>query len=625
MTSVTQEWKPVVNLNPPLLKANLDALRMRQPYVYQTIAPHLNRTDILVRLSPNGELQCKQTRGDGTDFWIAGEKSLEVETQVLLEKTESILKSDADLLFCFGLGLGQIAIHAIERLWMSKRFLVFVERDPAVFVALLCLHNLTPVAVAPNFIWLLGKDAISNPAHAMAQYGLFRQSKAAAFRGAMPRVPEEQQADERVFEQCKDILSSMTNAHAQRVETLSERYAQREDGQLRKVMILDLWADAPGGVHLKCLKKALEDEGVEVHHYAVPRTGWVLKVPGHKRRASGWFLDLVETTQPDLVLTIQTFRSWLLPDDLLDKVPIPWINYVTAVSGLDFQIGQNEHVAIGEAGVARFLQEEGYPRISVLPLAANVLERPVDLPPWPFENYELTFQGRIFIQSKDDEEKYRKKCEKFPGLYDCLQDLLKELVKPDIPVSLYDVSREYLSQWEMDYPERLEAMSYLLKVASSQKRVDVVRALLDQGIRVFGTAWENVLSPEEMERCFVSGLPITQDWNMYTHSAININVHSVGHEFGTNMRFFNVPAAGAFQICDDRRDYGRYLESGKEIVYYRTCDELCAAVEKYRKDPEARQAIAQGGRQRILAEHTYHHRLKELIKIMCEAVGAKSE
>ena len=45
-----------------------------------------------------------------------------------------------------------------------------------------------------------------------------------------------------------------------------------------------------------------------------------------------------------------------------------------------------------------------------------------------------------------------------------------------------------------------------------------------------------------------------------------------------------------------------------------------AAVERYRDDPNARQAIAEAGRERTLREHTYRHRLREFLPIMREVV-----
>jgi spore maturation protein CgeB len=83
-----------------------------------------------------------------------------------------------------------------------------------------------------------------------------------------------------------------------------------------------------------------------------------------------------------------------------------------------------------------------------------------------------------------------------------------------------------------------------------------------------------------------------------------------------NQRVFDVPACGAFLLTDYQESLDELFEIGKELVVYRHKDEIPEIVRYYLKNPEQRKTIAMKGRQRVLKEHTYKHRLNELINYM---------
>ncbi len=75
-------------------------------------------------------------------------------------------------------------------------------------------------------------------------------------------------------------------------------------------------------------------------------------------------------------------------------------------------------------------------------------------------------------------------------------------------------------------------------------------------------------------------------------------------------------------LCeDDRRDFSRHFKPDKEVVLYRTLDELKNAVERYRDDPDARRAITEVGRDRAHLDRTYRSRVRELLPIAERAVS----
>jgi len=99
----------------------------------------------------------------------------------------------------------------------------------------------------------------------------------------------------------------------------------------------------------------------------------------------------------------------------------------------------------------------------------------------------------------------------------------------------------------------------------------------------------------------------------YGASEVNFNCTSLQMKGAVNQRVFDVPAAGAFLLTDQRRQIERLFDPDTEIALYRGPEEIAGLVERFLADPEGRERLARAGRARVLAEHTYGHRLSALM------------
>lgn len=614
------EWTPLGSIETGRSKANLEILAAIHPGLYHAIIPHRDRKDLVLRCANTGELQLRQELPDGQVRWIAGRESLDHEVRVLGQQARETIDQGADLFFCFGVGLGYIPVRAAQAVWMQPLFLAVIERDPGVMLGMLALLDLGGILQMPNVRWLLGEERIAAAAAFLSDHGLYRHSQSAAFRGSLACGPQEQAADEQVLQALNASLRTLAETHAQREQRLAKLYAPTAKRDLRKILMVDMWSDAPGGKHLRCIQEALTDEGYEVDYQVVPRTGWASKYPGHVNRVSGVFLQLVERLQPDLVFTMEMFRCRLMPEPLIDRINVPWLTYVSSLNGTEWRVGKREHVVFMEEAIARHLEGKGYPRASSVPLAATIGLRSTPLPEWPYGELPLSFFANNFMPSAASQEESRKRFADYPGLFDCLHDLARDFAERK-NMSIFEIGDNYLTDWDLSESDQVAAQIFVDLYGNGLRRMETIRALLGYGIRVLGNYWDQVLTPEEMDRCFARPLPVNQEENVYRHSSININVHAPASEMCPNHRFFNVQAVGGFQISDECRGATQFFDPGKEIVLYQTLDELREAIERYRDDPDARRAIAEAGRKRTLREHTYHHRLRDFLPIMREAVS----
>lgn len=152
----------------------------------------------------------------------------------------------------------------------------------------------------------------------------------------------------------------------------------------------------------------------------------------------------------------------------------------------------------------------------------------------------------------------------------------------------------------------------------------VLPAVSNLGLRVWGEGWEKTeLSAQAAEggRRF----DLAEMVRIFAASKVNLNIHSATHVNAldpdadyVNPRTFELAACGAFQLVDDRQPL-RDLFTEAEVVAFRSVAEMRDQVRYYLERPEERAAVAARARLRALAEHTFQHRVRVMLR---EAVPA---
>jgi len=113
-------------------------------------------------------------------------------------------------------------------------------------------------------------------------------------------------------------------------------------------------------------------------------------------------------------------------------------------------------------------------------------------------------------------------------------------------------------------------------------------------------------------------LSLKDEAKIYASSLVSINVHEeFQREYGgdCNERTFKIPLCGGFEITDDVACIRKYFKEGKEIVIAKDKKDWFEKIEYYIKNPEKRSPIIEAGRKRVLAEHTYHNRVEQILEI----------
>lgn len=107
----------------------------------------------------------------------------------------------------------------------------------------------------------------------------------------------------------------------------------------------------------------------------------------------------------------------------------------------------------------------------------------------------------------------------------------------------------------------------------------------------------------------------------YPLSKINFNCTSRQMPGAVNQRVFDVPACGGFVLTDYREQMEDLFDLDTEAAVYRKPEKIPGLIDRFLHDPKQRDAISRNARKRILAEHTYAHRLARMLDIMRRTFG----
>lgn len=110
--------------------------------------------------------------------------------------------------------------------------------------------------------------------------------------------------------------------------------------------------------------------------------------------------------------------------------------------------------------------------------------------------------------------------------------------------------------------------------------------------------------------------------SFYKATTLCFNATSRQMKQGVNQRVFDVPACRRPLLTDWTEQLVDLMEPGKEVLAYRSLEEIPQMAEKTLHDPVYRDGIAHAGYRRVLADHTYSMRLAKLVHVMRVAASS---
>lgn len=105
---------------------------------------------------------------------------------------------------------------------------------------------------------------------------------------------------------------------------------------------------------------------------------------------------------------------------------------------------------------------------------------------------------------------------------------------------------------------------------------------------------------------------------IFKNSKINLNISLKGIEAGTPLRVMDIMGAGGFVMTNYSPETAELFEEDKEIVMFRTPEELLRKVDFYLYHEKEREQIAKAGHEKVMRSYTYEKKIKQLIAWITE-------
>lgn len=105
-------------------------------------------------------------------------------------------------------------------------------------------------------------------------------------------------------------------------------------------------------------------------------------------------------------------------------------------------------------------------------------------------------------------------------------------------------------------------------------------------------------------------------YDILKRSRVCVNRHGeVAGPYANNQRLFEVPGTGCMLITDSKENLGDFFEPD-EVIAYKSPSEAAGLVKYYIEHEDERQKIAWAGHRRVMRDHTYSQRMKQVSEIL---------
>lgn len=169
-----------------------------------------------------------------------------------------------------------------------------------------------------------------------------------------------------------------------------------------------------------------------------------------------------------------------------------------------------------------------------------------------------------------------------------------------------------INPFEIDDIQYFESF-YLVRKIANVERICILNALAERYEVTLYTNSVKDISRLKNVRVMKSVDPRKEAPAIFAGSKINLNITLHGIEGGTPQRVLDIMQAGGFVLSTFCPETAELFEEDKEIVMFKTPEELFEKVDYYLKHEEERRRIARAGHDKVMKSYTYDIKMKKLM------------
>lgn len=136
-------------------------------------------------------------------------------------------------------------------------------------------------------------------------------------------------------------------------------------------------------------------------------------------------------------------------------------------------------------------------------------------------------------------------------------------------------------------------------------------------LNIYGSGWKKLKKNNRNENLTINAkrLTIFDVSKQYNKSKTVLNLTNENNLVnGLNQRSFDPFLCDSLVFQEDCKDLELSFEPEKEIVVFKTIEELSEKIKRLSKDKELFKSILESGRKKVFTEHTFENRIQKIIK-----------
>lgn len=201
--------------------------------------------------------------------------------------------------------------------------------------------------------------------------------------------------------------------------------------------------------------------------------------------------------------------------------------------------------------------------------------------------------------------------------YNFIEEMLKN--SPDIVEEMKRVLPMQPNPEGVETVEYLFAQYVINRQITHLDRMDIVQKVSDRFGMDLYTRDEDFKLPGLINHGRIDNYGMAP--YVFKKSKINLNISLRSILSGIPLRAFEIIGAGGFLISNYQPDFDDCFIAGEDYVFYESIEDLMNKIDYYLSHESDRKAIAESGLNRIRDNHTYLHRVQEMLGIIGENNG----
>ncbi len=607
-----EPWIPLTNTPSAIWKANLESAKEHHPGLLPLLQSGQADEAVELLQEPDGLWRGRLHLGSRV-VPLQRESTAAQEWERLSREAQTV-STGPHWVFFAGIGLGYGIRAAYKTAFRPSLFLV-VEENALFLRAAMRTIDLRPLLMDDMVRWFVGSEALDECEAAIRGElsGFFLVTREpVVFLG--PDAGRGQKSRKDTLDRIRNVFNR--EQKRSQAEVLSfVQYLQSPRDKVRKLWFYRFphlsWVEV-----CESLAKGMRENGIEIHLHPMPPTPSFLESLAATRH--------VISFQPDAVVCLNHPSNMLLRG--LDPFPVPrWLWYVDSPEFLSKGVfSPYDLVFPCDQVVIAPLFESDVEITDELPIACDIV-----VPPVSREFVcDVAFVGRL-TDVTDARRRLPKEVKEYVDEW--ITRRLRTLPKPldefhdedPLPPEISSAISEAMKpQWghKWERPEEF-VYAYLSFESAVRRRVRTLLAMPDCDIKIYGSPnWEEELRGTHLERAFQGRyISIEERRVLYCSARINLNIHRAVPHITPTQRDLEVPGSRGFLLSDLALYAGEhtkdFFEPSTEMVFFVTPEEAGTQARYYLDHEEERLAIIERGYNRVVRNHTYKKRAREMVEL----------